>query len=312
MKGLGVYGSEIKTGGFSGYLCELLTLHCGSFVGVLNSFKNWEGKRIIDPEGYYKGREKEAIRFFREPLVVVDPVDKRRNVASSLRKDRLDEFIAAARMFLKRPNSHFFYPRETETLSIERLVQKIASRGSAIIFLRFGQVNAVPDVLWGQLYRSQRALRKILQRNDFSVIRDCVWSDEKDVNILIFELKHRLLPSVIKHFGPPIHKRIDSENFIQKHLSSPATISGPRIEEGRWMIESERQYTDVVSLLSEKLKDGGGSHGIAKLISQAISKKLELFVNAEISDLYSRDQEFAKFLTEYLDGRSKWLKVCLF
>jgi tRNA nucleotidyltransferase (CCA-adding enzyme) len=32
MQGIKVYGAEIKTGGFSGYLCELLILHYGSFA----------------------------------------------------------------------------------------------------------------------------------------------------------------------------------------------------------------------------------------------------------------------------------------
>jgi tRNA nucleotidyltransferase (CCA-adding enzyme) len=37
MKGIEVYGAEIKVGGFSGYLCELMVLACGSFNGVLET-----------------------------------------------------------------------------------------------------------------------------------------------------------------------------------------------------------------------------------------------------------------------------------
>ncbi len=35
MRGVGVYGAEIKVGGFSGYLCELLVVAFGSFEGVI-------------------------------------------------------------------------------------------------------------------------------------------------------------------------------------------------------------------------------------------------------------------------------------
>jgi len=35
MKGIGVYGAELKVGGFSGYLCELLIIHYGSFEKLL-------------------------------------------------------------------------------------------------------------------------------------------------------------------------------------------------------------------------------------------------------------------------------------
>ncbi len=38
MKGTGVYGAEIKIGGFSGYLCELLVLHYKSFLKVIEAF----------------------------------------------------------------------------------------------------------------------------------------------------------------------------------------------------------------------------------------------------------------------------------
>jgi tRNA nucleotidyltransferase (CCA-adding enzyme) len=34
-KGIGVYGAEIKVGGFSGYLCELLIIAYGSFEGLI-------------------------------------------------------------------------------------------------------------------------------------------------------------------------------------------------------------------------------------------------------------------------------------
>ena len=41
MKGIDVYGSELKVGGFSGYLAELLVLCYGSFSGVLQAASLW-------------------------------------------------------------------------------------------------------------------------------------------------------------------------------------------------------------------------------------------------------------------------------
>jgi tRNA nucleotidyltransferase (CCA-adding enzyme) len=38
MKGTGVYGAEIKIGGFSGYLCELLILKYRSFAQTIEAF----------------------------------------------------------------------------------------------------------------------------------------------------------------------------------------------------------------------------------------------------------------------------------
>ena len=307
LKGIDVYGAEIRVGGFSGYLCELLTLHHGSFVQTLKSIADWKERTVIDYEGFYKGREREAKLIFEEPLVVVDPVDKGRNVASAVRRERLYEFIAAARAFLISPSLQFFYPKETKASEVDELVQVMKTRGSAIVFVKLGGVKAVSDVLWGQLYKSQRSLRKMLQQQDFNIIRDCVWSDEQNLNVLLFEVEQRFIPPVKKHLGPPIEKRKECEKFLQKHFKAPHVISGPRIEDGRWVVEIRRKHMDAAKLLAEKLRDGGRRIGIAHLISQAVANTLEILVDQEILKLYSSNLQFAKFLTEFLDGRSRWL-----
>jgi len=307
MKGIGVYGAEIRVGGFSGYLCELLTLYHGSFVEILRSIAEWRESRIIDYEGHYRGREWETRKIFEEPLVVVDPVDKGRNAAAAVRKERLNELVVASRAFLTNPHLEFFYPWETVAYTPEKLVHAMKTRGSTIVFVKFGRVRAVPDILWGQLYKSQRSLRKMLQQHDFNIIRDHVWSDEQDLNMLIFEVEQRFLPIIKKHFGPPIEKREECKKFLRKHVGVTSTISGPRIEGGRWLVETRRRHTDVVNLFDEKLKGGGRRVGVADLISQAVANTLDILVNGKITKLYSSNAEFAKFLTEYLEGKPRWL-----
>ncbi len=308
MKGIRTYGAEIKVGGFSGYLCELLTLHHKSFSEVLKSFADWKERKVIDYEDYYKGREQDVKKIFEEPLIVVDPVDKGRNVASALRRGCLDEFVVATRTFLQNPDLKYFYPPETKAFKPSELVEKLEARGSTLIFVTFGKVNAVPDVLWGQLYKSQRSLRRMLQRHDFDVIRSRVWSDEQNFNVFVFEVEHRFLPSIKRHLGPPIEKRTDCEKFLRKHVGSPSTISGPRIEEGRWVVEIQRKYTDAVNLLLEKLRNGGRPVGIANLISRAVSDTLKVYVNKEALKPYRSNTEFARFLTEFLRGKPHWIK----
>jgi len=307
MKGIGVYGAEIRVGGFSGYLCELLTLNYGSFIEVLKAVADWKEKGIIDYEEYYKGREKEARKIFEEPLVLVDPVDKGRNVAAAVRKERLDELVVASRAFLQSPSLKFFYPEDVESLNVKELITALEGRGSTIVFVKFGKVKAVSDILWGQLYKSQRSLRKMLQQHDFNVVRDVAWSNEENLNLFTFEMEQRFLPLMRKHLGPPIRKRAECKRFLQKHVGASRTISGPYVEAGRWIVETERNYTDVVKLFAEKLKDGGRRVGIAYLISQTIPISLEVMVNEEVIKLYSSNPEFAKFLTEYLEGKPRWL-----
>ena len=306
MKGIGVYGAEIKIGGFSGYLCELLVLNYGSFVEVLRSAGNWKEKTIIDHKGHYEIIE-EVKKIFADPLVMVDPVDKGRNVAAATIKEKLDEFIAASRTFLKNPDIKFFYPPETEALNATELVNKINARGSTIVFIQFEGAAAVPDVLWGQLYKSQRALRKIITQHDFKILRDDVWSNEKNLNTFVFEIENRYIPDMKHHLGPPLQKSLECENFLKKHTGSDLTVSGPRIEEGRWVVDVKRRHTDVVKLLTEKLGDGGRCEGLAELVSKAVADSLEVLVNDQVLKLYFAYPEFAKFLTQYLQGKPRWL-----
>jgi len=308
MKGVGVYGAEIKVGGFSGYLCELLTLQYSSFVGVLKAAADLRNAWQIDFEGYYTGKENELPKIFEEPLVVVDPVDKGRNAASAVKNERLIEFVAASREFLRKPSLEFFYPRETRALGAKKLISEMKKRGSTLVFVKFGRVKTVPDVLWGQLYKTERSLKKLLEQNDFHVLSNSVWSDEQDFNMLIFEVEHDWLPLVKKHLGPPIRKRTECDNFLRKHVDSPATVSGPYLEDDRWVVEIRRKQTSVVALLSEKLKDGGKNVGVADLISRVIPKTLEILVNEEAQKLYNVNPEFAKFLTQHLKGKPSWLK----
>ncbi len=306
MKGVGVYGAEIKVGGFSGYLGELLVLNYGSFIKVLQAAADWKEKTVIDYEGHYE-RKDDAKKLFEEPLIMVDPVDKRRNVAAAVRKERLDEFIAASRAFLETPDLKFFYPPQIEALEPTELINRINGRGSAIVFISFEGGPAVPDVLWGQLYKSQRALRKLIRQHDFTVLRDTVWGNEKNLNIFIFEVENRFLPNMKRHLGPPLRKKEECKKFLRKHAAAESTVSGPRVEGGRWVVDVQRRYTDVVKLLNEKLGNSGAGVGLAEFVSKAVANSLEVSVNDEAVKLYSGSPEFAKFLTEYLEGKPRWL-----
>jgi tRNA nucleotidyltransferase (CCA-adding enzyme) len=310
MQGIGVYGAEIKIGGFSGYLCELLIMHYKSFTATLEAFAQCTQRMVIDIENYYVDRGNELRLLFAEPLVVIDPVDKARNVASAVLQQKLYTFVGAARAFLKAPSTKFFYPAPTKALSTAAVKQKLKRHGSAYVFVTCVAVKAVPDVLWGQLYRTQRALRKIVELSDFKVLRDAAWSDEKTLSAFILELEQRVLPSVKKHLGPPLTRKSECEKFTAKYAEGKGdVVSGPYIEDGRWVVELQRRCTDAVELFKEKLRGGGRNTGVAELVSQALKREFSVLVNSEVSAVYSGNKEFAEFLTDFLKGKPFWLET---
>jgi tRNA nucleotidyltransferase (CCA-adding enzyme) len=309
MKGIEVYGAEIKVCGFSGYLCELLVLACGSFIGVLETFSRHVPKRVIDIEGFYNQRQNEISLLFPEPLVIVDPVDKGRNVASAVQPQKLHQFVAASRAFLKNANIEFFKPLKTHPLSVDELYDALEGRGSTMLFLSVGNIDAVPDILWGQLHRTRKALRKQLELADFKVLRDAVWSEENaHQTVFVLEVEQQFLSDVKKHLGPPLELEHECDSFLAKYANNADVIAGPFIDEGRWVVELQRRHIDAAQMLESKISKGGRDVGVAELVAKAIKEGFLVLVGDEITEHYAYNEAFAEFLTSFLSGKPFWLE----
>lgn len=305
-KGINVYGAEIKIGGFSGYLCELLILHYKSFLNTLKAFSKYKKPIIIDLNNRYQNNF-DTILPFSDPLIVIDPVDENRNVAAALKPQKLYEFIAAARAFLLKPSRAFFFPPKFDPYSFSILKSKIAERGSSLLFLLTNNINAVPDVLWGQLYKTQRSLRNLFKNNDFKILKDAVWTDEKNLTVFIIELETDLLPQIKKSIGPPLEFKEECNSFISKYVDNSSVISGPFIQNNRWIILTKKSHNNAKSLIKEKLIYGDQNISIPKLVSKSFKNNLQILINNEISNQYKINQDFAKFLSMFLLEKPFWL-----
>ena len=302
MKGVGVYGAEVRVGGFSGYLCELLVIRFGSFEGVIEGASNWERGQVLDLVG---GVEEDALRKkFGDPLIVVDPVDANRNVASAVSETSFWTLIAAARTFLRRPGMKFF--KHEEEVAAQKLTEEIKGWKSALLFLVIDDDDvAVPDVLWGQLYRTERALRRLLEKHDFCVMRSDAWSDESSRHVLVFELESAVLPGTVKRAGPPVRMEEDGDRFLRVHLNAADTVSGPWIEGDRWWVETRRLEPYARRLLTSALEDGGRGTGVSLKLMEKIRRGHNVLLGDEITIFL--DSGFAGFLDRFLKGRPAWL-----
>jgi len=304
MKGIGVYGAEIKIGGFSGYLGELLIIRYGAFIEVLKSCSNWKEGEIIDIEKHYE--DPETIRkIFSDEFIVVDPVDKARNVAAALTSAKLDEFRAAAHAFSKEPALRFFFPEERKPFTSEEIRRIIKGRRTDVLLLIFEVPDIVPDILWGQLYKSIKAIKQILTREEFRVIREDVWSDEEKIAAMIFELEKASLPKTRTHMGPPAGSP-NQDIFLEKYTQSDRVLSGPWIEGGRWVVELKREHVDGKQFLVEELRTNIDSVGLGKYIRQKIEEGYEIYRNEEITEIFKKNYEFSKFITRFYRKTPIW------
>ena len=307
LKGIGVYGADVKVSGFSGMLCETLIMYYGSFMKTLGHAQSWKAPTTIDLERYYAGREGEMLDLFEGPLIVIDPVDRGRNLAASISRRRLWEFVAAARAFSTKPTRSFFVARKVTPLSTAEFRREMQRRGWNLLAIELGRIDAVVDVLWSQLYRTERALRNLLRQEGFIVTRSASWSNEKDLNVILFELESLTLPPLQKHLGPHVARSQASQSFLHKHLSEARSVSGPWVDEDRWAIDQLRENTNAVELIRSRIRDGGRRVGVASKIAPVLKRRHRVLAGPALVDFYRRNREATDFVTSFLKGRPAWL-----
>jgi len=310
MLGVGAYGAEIRVGGFSGYLCELLIISYGSFKSLLEHASRWRKGELVDPAGHYGGRSWEAEAVFGEqPLIVVDPVDRRRNVASAVREEKLATFITASRLMLRGPSLRFFYPPEPKPLSKQELREALSKSGAGLLVVRtrIGEPT-VPEVLWGQILKTEAAIKRLLESGGFRVLRSSPWSDEEKEVAFIFELESLRLPAVEVRVGPPVWMFEDTLRFISKHLPSERRVRGPWVEGERLVAALRREFRDARELLERRLGDGGRSVGVGRIIAGWMKSFLQVLVDEEAWSLCQESEGFSKALSEFLKGVPPWME----
>jgi tRNA nucleotidyltransferase (CCA-adding enzyme) len=301
MEGIGVYGAELKIQGFSGYLCELLTLHYGSFQKLVEAASRWKPGVIVDHEGSYRDRSEPAILFEGQPLIVIDPVDPNRNVAAAVSMQNFAVFVRACQEFLSRPCPEFFFPKKVKLLDSREVRRILKLRGTKMFCVVFETPDLVPDVLYPQLRKTEHALVTRLERAGFKVQRSDVWSDSKSV--ILLELGASKLARVQTRVGPPV--TIDVKDFIQEHLRSKEKIAGPFVDAaGRVVFELEREVTDAGDVLKRVLEE---RVAFGKHVAEAIKKGYKVVEDADVVKLL-RDREFQEFISEYLTRCLPWYR----
>lgn len=279
-KGIGVYGSDTKTQGFSGYIGELLVIHYGTFEDVLERAAKWTAPKML-------GSESKKTKFD-APLVVLDPTDSTRNAAANVSAENFVRFVVNSRRFLEKPGESFFW-EQPAPLSRQEL-KKLKDRKTKFLALRFRRPDVIDDVLFPQLRRALHRLGGLAEYNEFIALRSCEYADRDAV--LVFEFEVWALPDVKKMVGPPISSQAHAKEFLSKYNDAPF---GPAVEDNRWFAEKQRECKDVTSLFNsflsqelDKLKESGIPEGIAQECAKAtIIEHDEFWEYVEKNDAFS-------------------------
>lgn len=267
---VGIYGAEISTEGFSGYVSEVLVLKYSSFENVLRSAADWQERQIIAVCDY----DSDFVKGFNGPLIIIDPVDSRRNLGTAISQESVAKFMLAARTFLEKPSIEFF--RESN--------KKYRCNGPSkklllpnVLVVEFSHEKKSPDIIWGQLKRSINAIAKQLELAHFEVLRISCITNERNSAALAFLLESITLPAYTKKKGPEIFRRKDTASFLSnRKRTRPIAIWVDR--EMRIAMVIERRFTDARKFVKSLLLNHRENSGISK---DLIVNKLQIYSGSD-------------------------------
>ncbi len=245
---LGLYGSETRTEGFSGYLQELLVLRFGSLRGILEEARHWRPPVHLSEPGKDPPRLPSQVA-----LILPDPVDPHRNVASALSQRNLAVFVLAAEAYLRSPSERWFEAAPSRSLTIAEAQERLKERTTYVTVVTLPRPNLVDDILYPQLRKAEHAIAEEAERQGFVVIGTASAAGEKEL-VVLTEVTETQLPTVKVHTGPPVG--IDQVgHFLDKWADRSApTLQGPYVRaDGRLAVETRRSVREIVSILATSL-----------------------------------------------------------
>ena len=155
----------------------------------------------------------------------------------------------------------------------DEFAKLLKERGTELVMVMFDAPNVVEDILFPQLRKAEASVTNLIERHGFKVYRSDVYAEGAKA-YLFFEMLVWSLPRIKKHFGPPVTSKQHSELFKSKYTPSHQIF----IEDGRYIVELERKYTDVVSLLQRELR----SCSLGKNVAESVNKGYDVLRNEEI------------------------------
>ena len=264
-KSVGIYGAEISTEGFSGYVSEVLVLRYSSFENVLRAAADWQERQIIAVSDY----DSDFVKASNGPLIIIDPVDRRRNLGTAISPQSVAKFMLAARAFLEKPTLEFFKEGKSHRHGARKLLLP------NVLVVEFSHEKKSPDIIWGQLKRSINAIAKQLELAHFEVLRSSCVTDERSSAALAFLLESITLPAYTKKKGPQIFRRKDTASFLSNR-KKPLAIWVDR--EMRVVMLIERKATDARKFVKSLLLNHRENSGISR---DLIANKLQIYSGSD-------------------------------
>jgi len=240
----GMYGAEIAKQGFSGYVCEVLVYYLGSFENVLKKISKLDNNEMIG----------ESPRRFESPIVIIDPIDRNRNLGAAISIQNVTNFVLIARNFLKKSSISYF-KQKTKV----RVPKELAKN---TLVVNFKYKKRSEDIIYGQIKRASNSIESQMVKEGFNVLRNDALVYDEDKASLLFLLESLTISKNEIRVGPEVF----SENFSSKfiNINSKKSKLMWADKDGKLQSLQTRRYENAKSFLSDLIKNRIGESGIPK------------------------------------------------
>ncbi len=293
LRALEIYGSEAKTEGLSGYLVELLVLRAGSFHGWLEEAGGWSIPARLSPPGAEPPRLPEDVA-----LVLADPVDLNRNVASALSRKNLATLILSAREYLQAPTEGWFERRPSVAMPKAEALRRVMHRGTHVTVVELPRPDLVDDTLFPQVRKAERTLAEEAGRLGFEVLGRASAVGRQRL-LFGLELAHAERPGVRYREGPPAGIARTSD-FLEKWRPDGSTVlQGPYLRsDGSLAVETDEPVRSAEAALGQRIP----SLSLGRHLTATAASPFQIRPLAETPE----SEELSELLRSLLAKRLPW------
>lgn len=226
----GIYGAEARIEGFSGYLCELLVFHFGSFAKLLNAMGSLKLPAVIDIKNNSRiqGMQADFVKKFAKEFIVIDPVDENRNVAANVSSESLSLLMLKARKFLAGPSIDAFYGPKFSDVNSKVQIKKLGDElGLDVYALVFKIPDIAEDIIWQQIKKTRGRIEDILRQGNFAP--ELSFQNISDRLGIISFFINPVRCNSKKAAGPHIAMADSVDAFMKKHKKPFTFIENDKI-----------------------------------------------------------------------------------
>ncbi|MBY8991493.1 MAG: hypothetical protein KGD58_12120 [Candidatus Lokiarchaeota archaeon] len=213
--------SSVGKGGFIGYSSELLIYYYGTIDNLFNDFDKLPSR----PLDYYK-RDMKTLRkinhFQNDKLMIIDPIDKNRNVASAISEKAYAYCNHRIKEFLKNPKKEYFEIYGIPKADLGNLNDPILEK-IYLVELK----NCLNDIHYtinrDKLYSLGESIiangeKEFTHAERFSnILFELFFEEDTDEYILVFYCNKPHISQTYTRKGPPITESHHANNFKKKN-----------------------------------------------------------------------------------------------